>query len=152
MFFEVCVVLIQMRVLVIYESTMGRTKKMAETICEGVESEGVQCRLVEARKFDGVVDDCAVAIGSSTRMKKPLPKVRQILAELAEIDELPAAAFGSYGWSGEAPDIIAEHLENVGAVLVAESPLKVKDHPYGRDLDACRELGVALTQQCANNS
>lgn len=137
-----------MSVLVIYESTMGRTKKMAETICEGVQSEGVECRLVEATKFNGVVGECAIAIGSSTRMKKPLPKVRQILAELSGIENLPAAAFGSYGWSGEAPDTIAEHLTKAGAVLIEESPLKVKDHPYGRDLDSCREMGVALAQRC----
>jgi flavorubredoxin len=141
-----------MRVLVIYESTMGRTKKMAETICEGVESAGPECRLVEASDFDGVVEECAVAIGSSTRMKKTLPRVRQILAELPEVDGLPAAAFGSYGWSGEAPDIIAEHLKDSGAALIDESPLKVKDHPYGRDLDSCRELGIALAKKCSSES
>ncbi|MHA2602656.1 MAG: flavodoxin domain-containing protein [Candidatus Thorarchaeota archaeon SMTZ1-83] len=137
----------KMRVLVVYESTRGRTKAMADAICEGVLSSNSECELIDAAGFRAVGDACAVAIGSSTRMKRPLPKVRQILAEMGKIDGIPSAAFGSYGWSGEAPDFIGNQMEALGGSLV-DKPLRVKDFPDDDALEACRELGRKLAESC----
>ncbi len=136
-----------MRVMVIYESTRGRTKAMADAICEGVRSKNVECELIDAPRFQALGDACALAVGSSTRMKKPLPKVRQILAELGKIDGKPSAAFGSYGWSGEAPDFIGNQMEALGGKLV-DRPLRVKDFPDDAALEDCRELGRKLAKSC----
>lgn len=136
-----------MKVIVIFESTRGRTKAMAEAICEGVTSKGKMCEVRDAKDVESVGDACALAVGSSTRMKKPLPKVKQILSEMAPLDGIPTAAFGSFGWSGEAPDEIAKGLEEKGGKLVA-IPLKVKDYPNAEQLEACRDLGVSLATAC----
>lgn len=136
-----------MRVTVIYESTRGRTKAMADAICEGVRSKSVDCDLIDASRFQAIGDACALAIGSSTRMKRPLPKVRQVLAEMGKIDGKPSAAFGSYGWSGEAPDFIGNQMEALGGKLV-DKPLRVKDFPDDDALEACRELGRKLAESC----
>ncbi|MFW9800425.1 MAG: flavodoxin domain-containing protein [Candidatus Thorarchaeota archaeon] len=138
-----------MRVLVIYESTRGRTKAMAEAICEGVKSRNIDCDLIDAAKFQDLGDACALAIGSSTRMKRPLPKVRQILAEIGQLDGTPSAAFGSYGWSGEAPDFIGQQMVALGGTLV-DSPLKAKDYPNEEALESCRELGRKLAKTCGS--
>ncbi|MGD2072564.1 MAG: flavodoxin domain-containing protein [Candidatus Thorarchaeota archaeon] len=138
-----------MRVAVIYESTRGRTKAMAEAIGEGVRSAGAECDIIDARKFKDIGDVCAVAIGSSTRVKKVLPKVKQILAGLSTLDGKPAAAFGSYGWSGEAPDIIAKRLAELGASLIENQPIKAKDYPSSSTLEQCKELGQNLAKKCA---
>ncbi len=135
------------KVIVIFESTRGRTKAMAEAICEGVTSKGKICEVRDAKEVESVGDACAVAIGSSTRMKRPLPKVKQLLSELSALDGIPTAAFGSYGWSGEAPDEIAKELQEKGGKLVA-APLKVKDYPNAEQLEACRDLGVNLATAC----
>lgn len=137
-----------MKVIVVYESTRGRTKAMADAICEGVVSSKKECEVVDAKDFNGVGDACALAVGSSTRMKRTLPKARQILAELPQLDGLPAASFGSYGWSGEAPAEIAQNLEAKGAKLVG-TPLRVKDHPNEDALNQCRELGKTLAAACS---
>jgi len=137
-----------MRVIVVYESTRGRTKAMAEAICEGVKSQGATCDLIVAANFTEVGDACAIAIGSSTRMKRTLPKTRQILAELKELDGIAAAGFGSYGWSGEAPEFISQELEKLGAKMVEGQPLRVKDHPNEENLELCRELGRKLAEGC----
>jgi flavorubredoxin len=136
-----------MRVIVIYESTRGRTKAMAEAICEGAKSAGADCDLVNAPAFNGLDDACALAIGASTRMKRPLPKVRQILSELQPLEGKPVAAFGSYGWSGEAPEFIGNQLEALGGVLV-ESPLRVKDYPDEAGIQACMGIGRRLAESC----
>ncbi len=136
-----------MRVIVVYESTRGRTKAMADAICEGIKSVGADCELINAPGFKSMGDACALAVGASTRMKRPLPKVRQIISEMQPLEGKPVAAFGSYGWSGEAPGFIGQQLESIGGVLV-DSPLRVKDYPDEAGLDACRELGKKLAESC----
>ena len=120
---------------------------MAEAICEGVTSKGKICEVRDAKDVESVGDACAVAIGSSTRMKRPLPKVKQLLTEMGSLDGIPTAAFGSFGWSGEAPDEIAKILQEKGGKLV-DNPLKVKDYPNEEQLEACRDLGVNLATSC----
>ena len=138
-----------MKVGVIYESTRGRTKAMADAICEGVTSAGAECDVIDAKEFGGAADFCALAIGSSTRMKKVLPMVKRILAELSDLKGIPAAGYGSYGWSGEAPDEITARLTELNAEVVIDQPIKAKDYPGESILEECRELGTTLAEKCS---
>jgi flavorubredoxin len=137
-----------MKVGVIYESTRGRTKAMAEAICEGVTSAGAECEVIDAKEFSGTTGLCALAIGSSTRMKRVLPMVKRILSELPDLKGLPAAGYGSYGWSGEAPDEIDSKLNELNAEIVIDQPIKAKDYPGESVLEECRKLGVTLAEKC----
>ena len=137
-----------MKVAVVYESTRGRTKAMAEAICEGAASSGVECVVYDAKEFPGFGDICGLALGSSTRMTRTLPMVKRIISELPQLNGLPAAAYGSYGWSGEAPDEIAAKLAEAGASLVESNPIKAKDYPSDSVLDQCRALGGKLASGC----
>jgi len=138
-----------MKVGVIYESTRGRTKAMAEAICEGVTSSGAECEIIDAKEFNGLADFCAFAIGSSTRMKRVLPTVKRIISELTDLNGLPGAGYGSYGWSGEAPDEITNRLIELNAALVIEQPIKAKDYPGESVLEECRNLGTLLAAKCS---
>ena len=138
-----------MKVGVIYESTRGRTKAMAEAICEGVTSAGAECEVIDAKEFSGTAGFCALAIGSSTRMKRVLPMVKRILSELPDLKGLPAAGYGSYGWSGEAPDEIDSKLKELNAEIVIEQPIKAKDYPGDSVLEECRNLGATLAEKCS---
>ncbi|TXT56427.1 MAG: Anaerobic nitric oxide reductase flavorubredoxin [Candidatus Thorarchaeota archaeon] len=137
-----------MHVLVIYESTRGRTKAMAEAICKGVLEAGKKCKLITPNKFTGLENACAIAIGSSTRMKRPLPGVRSLLDEIEIEEGFAVYSFGSYGWSGEAPDEILDKLMERGGIAAIEKPLKVKDHPSDEDIVRCRETGRKLSELC----
>ena len=53
---------------------------------------------------------------------------------------LVGAAFGSYGWSGEAPAQINEQLAAMDITIIAD-PLKVLYVPGPDDLASCRSLG-----------
>ena len=139
-----------MKIAVVYESTRGRTKAMAEAICEGAVSAGAECVLSDAKEFPGFDEVCGIAIGSSTRMKKTLPMVKRILSQLPALNGIPAAAYGSYGWSGEAPDEIVTKLSEAGGSLVEEKPIKAKDYPSDSILDQCRALGGKLAEKCSN--
>jgi flavorubredoxin len=137
-----------MRVVIIYESTRGRTRAMAEAICDGATKAGAACSVIDAKDFEKLDEACALAVGSSTRMKKVLPMVKRVLAELSDLKGLPAAAFGSYGWSGEAPDEITERLKELNGQLVIEHPIKAKDYPAEQILEECRNLGAKLAESC----
>jgi len=121
---------------------------MAEAIQEGITSAGTECDVIDAKDFSSIDDFCALAIGSSTRMKKVLPMVKRVLAEMPNLNGLPTAAFGSYGWSGEAPDEIAAKLKELGGILVIDQPIKAKDYPGEQILAECRSLGEKLARSC----
>ncbi|RDE15660.1 MAG: FprA family A-type flavoprotein [Candidatus Thorarchaeota archaeon] len=138
-----------MKVMIIYESTRGRTKAMAEAIREGATLAGGECAVVDAQDFSSLEGVCALAVGSSTRMTRVLPIVKRILSELPKLNGLPTAAFGSYGWSGEAPDEISAKLKELGGTLVSEQPIKAKDYPAESILAECRSLGEKLAASCS---
>jgi flavorubredoxin len=121
---------------------------MAEAICAGVKAAGKECSLFDAKDYESVDGACALVIGSSTRMKRPLPKVRQILSNLGNLNGMPVAAFGSYGWSGEAPDEISNLLIDTGGESVIAKPIKAKDYPSEDSLEQCRDLGRSLADNC----
>ena len=51
-----------------------------------------------------------------------------------------AAAFGSYGWSGDAPKQITELLKGSGFAVVQE-PLRCMWVPDDKAKDLCRQFG-----------
>jgi flavorubredoxin len=56
------------------------------------------------------------------------------------------AAFGSYGWSGEAPRLILEIMKNKFEMQVVEPPLLAKYLPDQKMLSDCRELGKRISE------
>jgi flavorubredoxin len=52
----------------------------------------------------------------------------------------PAGAFGSYGWSGEAPRIISDVLKNL-KLRVYDEPVAVKFYPGEDKGTALKEFG-----------
>ncbi len=56
------------------------------------------------------------------------------------------AAFGSYGWSGEAPKLLLEIMKNKFEMQVIEPPLLAKYVPDGNMLDKCRDLGKRVSE------
>jgi flavin reductase (DIM6/NTAB) family NADH-FMN oxidoreductase RutF len=56
-----------------------------------------------------------------------------------------AGVFGSYGWSGEAVDIIAGKLKDAGYIL-AFDPIRIKFTPTEATLQICEETGIDFAQ------
>ncbi len=54
-----------------------------------------------------------------------------------------AAAFGSYGWSGEAAKLVQAELEAMKLEKAAE-PLRVKYVPDEAALEQCRQFGAEV--------
>jgi len=55
-------------------------------------------------------------------------------------------AFGSYGWSGEGPLVVAKMLSSYG-MNVIEPPLRIKRNPEEEALLECRKLGKLIAEK-----
>lgn len=133
--------------IVVYLSTSGNTKRMAESIVEGAESRGVNAKAVSF--YDVDIEELrsadAIALGSSTFWYKMHDAMEKFMDRLEKenISGRIGAAFGSYGWSGEAPVMIARRMRQMGFTVV-DPVLRVQYDPGEKDIKECERLGKDL--------
>ena len=109
------------KALVIYDTMWQSTRKMAETIVEGLGEEGVETKSMHVRAFHRsdiiteILDAGAIIIGSPTLNNGLYPTVSDFLTYLKGLrpKNKIATAFGSYGWSGEAVKLIIKELDEM---------------------------------------
>jgi NADH oxidase (H2O-forming) len=117
-------------ILITYVSAYGYTKKMAEQIASGIkEDENVNVSLLDIETISmGELDSelvlaDAILVGSPTINQNtllPIYKLFSVINPLRDKSKI-AGAFGSYGWSGEAPRIITDTLRNLKLKVFEES-------------------------------
>jgi flavodoxin short chain len=138
------------KVVVVYLSTSGNTKAMADAIVEGAKSRNVDAEAFtfHEAKIDDIKSADAIAIGSSTFHYKILPPMEKFIESLgkANVSGKPGAAFGSYGWSGEAPGLVAEKMRDIG-MKVIDPVLRVQYKPEEKDLEESKRLGKDLAEK-----
>ncbi len=137
------------KLAVVYLSTQGSTKMMADAIAEGARERHVEVKVdnffewspEEAASADGI------AVGSSTfnyTMHPPIAKfIDKMLA--VGVEGKIGAAFGSYGWSGEAPGHIAKKMRKAGMEVI-DPVLRIQYIPNEKDLLECNRLGKDLAE------
>lgn len=138
----------KLRAVIAFESLWGATKKMAYAIGDGLTSVGVPYTIVDAQEnhcsmvMNELADSSALILGSSTRNNMPLVNLLGVINNVKGLKpkNLVGAAFGSYGWSGEAPKMINDELAAMGVEIAAE-PVKAYFGPNEAELTACFELG-----------
>ena len=109
------------QITLIYDTMWESTKKMAETIAKGILSADTRLtvKLFYVSKSDKndviteIFKSKAVLAGSPTVNKGILSSLAGLFEEIAGLrfKGKKAAAFGSYGWSGESVKMISEKLE-----------------------------------------
>ena len=106
------------KVTIVYTTIKTNTKKMAKILKDTFEKNNIKADVFNADKSDkeeilsSIQAADAVLIGSSTRYADMIGNLEQILTELPNMDLKGkiGAAFGSYGWSGEAIEVIHDYL------------------------------------------
>lgn len=136
-------------VLITYVSAYGYTKKMAETIAAGIR-EKVQCdiQVVDIEKIllgeleEMIVRSNAFLIGSPTINQNTVLPVYKMFSLLNPIRDKgkKAAAFGSYGWSGEAVNLIQEHLKQLKIDIVLDG-IASRFSPEEAKAESLKEFG-----------
>ena len=112
-----------------YVSAYGYTKEMAEIIKIGLEGvPDTKVTLLDIENIDlgelesEVVKADGLLVGSPTINQNTLLPVYRLFAVINPLRDKGkhAAAFGSYGWSGEASGIIAGNLKNLKLNVMEE--------------------------------
>ncbi len=139
------------KAVIIYDTMWESTAKMAEAIAAGLYQEGINVRLMHLRKchrsdiMTEVLDARAVILGSPTLNNCLFPTVSDFLTYMKGLKPKNkiSAAFGSYGWSGEAVKLISKELEAMKFDIVAPG-VKIQYVPDQEDIDACIEFGKKI--------
>ncbi len=141
----------QKRALIVYDTMWHSTEKMAHAIGNGLEEMGVPYRIMSLKGnhhsavMTELADCGAVIMGSPTHNNGIMPYVAAMLTYMKGLrpQNRIAAAFGSYGWSGEGPKIVHEWLSSMGMEMVGD-PLKQQWRPTHEGLKTCHELGKSV--------
>jgi len=141
------------KALVIYDTMWHSTEMMAEAIVESLGQEGVDARPMHLRSWHRsdiiteVVDAGAIIVGSPTFNNGLFPTVSDFLTYMKGLRPINkvAAAFSSYGWSGEAVKLISRELEEMKFNLI-DPGLKIQYVPNDQDITACHELGERIAE------
>jgi flavorubredoxin len=138
------------QITIAYDSMWDGTRRMAEAIAKGItqEDQTVNVKLFNIARSDKndliteIFKSKAVLMGSPTINKGILSAVAAILEEMKGLKFMnkKAAAFGCYGWSGEAVKIISNILEESGFHLLNDG-IKEKWNPNIEAVDNCIRFG-----------
>ncbi len=140
-------------VALIYASAYGNTATLAQAIAHGITKAGVSvesinCEFADPEEIRAAVEKAAgFIIGSPTlggHVPTPIQTALGIVLSTATNNKL-AGVFGSYGWSGEAVDLIEGKLKDAG-YRFGFDPIRVKFKPNDLTLQTCEEAGTDFAQ------
>jgi flavodoxin I len=145
------------KILVLYYSRTGNTEKMANAVAEGAKSgSNVEVEITYHVDAESLGSYDAILVGAPT-YHHDMPTDFKNLFEEAAVKKISlrgkiGAAFGSYGWSGEAPKLVAEIMKYKFEMEIAEPPLTAKYAPDQNMLNSCRALGTKVSESLMNRT
>lgn len=118
------------KVVVVYSTMTGNTAKLAGKLAEGLKESGVDTTVFNLRNSElnqiqkKIAEADGVLIGSSTRYADMIGNTEVLLKSLKHKGSINkfGAAFGSFGWSGEAVMHVEDYLRRAGFTII--------DHQY----------------------
>ena len=138
------------QITIVYDTMWQSTRLMGEAIAEGIRraDPSVEVKLYNVAKEDKndvltqMFRSKAVLVGSPTINYGYSFAIAGILemARGLKFKGKKAAAFGSYGWSGDAPKLITKHLQEAGFDVVDDG-IKCLWVPDNKAIDECRDYG-----------
>ncbi|ELS03496.1 putative flavoprotein [Xenococcus sp. PCC 7305] len=143
-----------MTVALIYASAYGNTTTIAQAIARGVTKAGVAVESINAESTDPETIKIAVEkasgfiMGSPTLGGHPPTQIQTALGiVLGNTNKTKlAGVFGSYGWSGEAIDILETKFRNAGYSFGFDT-IRVKFKPTDQIIKTCEEAGTDFAQK-----
>jgi flavorubredoxin len=146
-----------LKLLILYYSQTGNTEKMARAIEEGAKSvAGVNVELKYFARPEDLTEADAIILGMPTYHHDISIDMKRLLEELAikriNLKGKVGAAFGSYGWSGEAPRMLLEVMKNKFEMETIEPPLLARYTPDEKGLEECRKLGKTVAERIVKAS
>ncbi|KZL89861.1 type A flavoprotein fprA [Clostridium magnum DSM 2767] len=159
------------KALILFSSMTGNTGKVANSLSQGLTNLGIKSDVFNVKNSDlNVIKQTAlesdiIFIGSSTKYGDMIGNLEDVLKELIKLDlsNKLGAAFGSFGWSGEAVEIINDYIKQSSMTLVDTSylvkytgandiqlPLKISYYDEETTSDLCINTAMAVGELVIN--
>jgi flavorubredoxin/flavin reductase (DIM6/NTAB) family NADH-FMN oxidoreductase RutF len=143
----------ELRVALLYASAYGNTAVLAGAIAQGliqseVAVESINCELADPAEITRAVEACdGFIIGSPTLGGHAPAQIQTALGLIlsAAPKTRLAGVFGSYGWSGEAVDLIEGKLQDAN-YRFGFDPIRVRFSPTEAALEECITAGREFAQ------
>ena len=148
---------LDVNVAVLYTSAYGNTAAVGQAIAKGITDAGasaetINCEFTSAETIRQVIERSDGFIVGSPTLAGHAPTQIQtalgVIISTAEKTKL-GGAFGSFGWSGEAVDMLENKIQDAGYQLGMET-IRVKFKPTDEVLGQCEDAGeqfVAAVQK-----
>ena len=141
------------KALIIYDSMWHSTEMMAKSIAAGLLDKGISYKLLNlqvnhrSNVMCDVLEASAIILGCPTLNNGMLPRMAGFLMYMRGLRPTNkiGAAFGSFGWSGEAVKLMNTAMAEMNFTLVHKG-LKVQYVPEHGHLGECVELGHTVGQ------
>lgn len=149
------------KALILYSSMTRNTKKIAATFKEKFEEQNITSDVMDVNKvpnediITAINESDIIFFGSSTKYGDMIGNMEDILKDLKslDLDSKLGAAFGSYGWSGEAIEVIQDYLKESNLKVLSTSdiikstgmtdielPLRIRFSPKEDNLNSIERL------------
>ena len=124
---------------------------MANAVADGAKASGnIEVALDYHIQTEDLSSFDAILVGAPTYHHEMPMGIKKLLEEAAEkhinLKGKVGAAFGSYGWSGEAPRLVVEVMKYKFEMQVPESPILARDEPSSSVLKECQDLGKRISE------
>ncbi len=134
--------------LVIYDTMWRSTELMAKAVADGLQDEGINYKLINLQVnhrsdvMTDVLEASAIVLGCPTLNNGMLPRMAGFLMYMRGLRPTNkiGAAFGSYGWSGEAVRLMNDAMKEM-KFTICDKGLRVQYVPEHEHLSECVELG-----------
>ncbi|BAY27732.1 flavin reductase domain-containing protein [Calothrix sp. NIES-2100] len=143
----------ELSVALLYASAYGNTAILANAIAQGliengINVESINCELAQPAEISRIVEACdGFIIGSPTLGGHAPTQVQTalgIVLSSAAKTKL-TGVFGSYGWSGEAIDLLENKLKDANYRLGFET-IRVRFSPTPYTIQQCQDAGATFAQ------
>ena len=157
---------INKKALILYSTMTGSTKKIATILKEKFEEQNIASEIMDVNKvpkeevIKAINEADAIFFGSSTRYADMIGNMEDILRSLKplNLEHKLGAAFGSYGWSGEAIEVVQDYLKKTNlkvlntsdvikstGMIDIEFPLRIRFSPKEDNLKSIeQQLSILL--------
>jgi len=137
------------KVLIVYSSRAGSTKKIGEFVAEGIRISGHEATVVKVNDIKKETDldgYDAFVFGSATYHGDMMQGMKTLLflAEKANLEGKVGGGFGAFGWSGEAPDRIFSTMEKIFKMDMVSGPLRLKSASLGGGGQMAQDYGKEI--------
>jgi len=149
----------KLKVALLFTSAYGNTATIGNALSKGINKTGIQVECINCEfsststLIEAIHNSDGYLIGSPTLGgHAPTPIISALGNLLSDGNRKnPIGIFGSYGWSGEAIDLLESKLTD-GGFKLGFKPIKVKFKPNAQTLKTIEETGVMYGRKLIKES